>query len=244
MPGGGSPRPIVPTQIRIEDAFSRTWAIFREQWGVCLLVLFMLFVVELIVPQIIRVIFVVLTGAARNHRELARGPEAIANLIGMVLNFWLSIGQGLFFLKVAKGQRPDFGEVFTGAGPYFLSVLGAGILFGLIFLGGLVLFVIPAIFFGLMFSQYYFLILDRRVDIIESLSLSRQITDGNKLTLLLIAIVSIVLSVIALIPCGLGLLIAVPYFALMAPVVYLMMTGQPTADQLRQQISDQRYGSM
>ena len=61
------------------------------------------------------------------------------------------------------------------------------------------------------------------------MELSRDMTNGNKLTLFLMSLVGAVLAFVAAIPCGLGLIVAVPFFALLMPVTYLTMTGQPTA---------------
>jgi len=144
------------------------------------------------------------------------------------LGFWLQIGLGLFFLKIARGERAELADLFTG-GPYFLRILGASLLFFLMYFVGILLLVIPGIIVALMFSQFYLLILDRNVGVLESLELSKDVTHGNKLTLFLVFLVAWLLAIVAMIPCGLGLIVAVPFFALLSPVIYLTMTGQPTA---------------
>jgi len=71
------------------------------------------------------------------------------------------------------------------------------------------------------------------VRVMDSLSISKDLTDGNKLTLFVIGLLAAFggLAVIIL-TCGLGLFVVAPFLALMYPVIYLMITGQPTADQL------------
>ena len=115
----------------------------------------------------------------------------------------------------------------------------------------------------MMLSQYYYLILDRDLGIIESLKASKDLMKGNKLTLLIVSILCFLLVIIAFIPCvvcaGIAIafgvnqgiapaiifgvlafifgvsvqLVVMPYFALLNPVVYLTITGQPMADQTR-----------
>jgi len=218
---------IRPTRIALGEVYSRTWAILKSQFGTCLVA--MLAVVGIVFEANIAVFIVNIVLA------VARLPSTMRTLVMFPLNlgcgvlgFWLQIGQGLFFLKIARGERADLADLFTG-GPYFGRILGAGILFLLMYFVGLVLFVIPGIIVALMFSQFYLLILDRNVGVIESLELSKDVTEGNKLTLFLINLVAVVLMFVAMIPCGLGLIVAVPFFALLMPVTYLMMTGQPTA---------------
>jgi uncharacterized membrane protein len=70
--------------------------------------------------------------------------------------------------------------------------------------------------------------------VIESFKLSKDLMNGNKLTLFLIWLVAgLGGSLISVITCGLGYFAVVPFLALMAPVIYLAITGQPTADQLK-----------
>ena len=157
---------------------------------------------------------------------------SFSDLVVSIVIFWISLGQAIYFLKIARGQPAELSDLFTG-GPYFLRVLGASILFGLIVLCGYILLIIPGIIFSLMFSQYYYLILDRNIGVIDSLSISKDLMDGNKLTLFLIGLVAGVVGiVVVLLTCGIGLLVVGPFMALLTPVIYLAITGQPTADQI------------
>ena len=98
---------------------------------------------------------------------------------------------------------------------------------------GMFLLVVPGIILALMFSQFHFLIIDRRVGVIDSLSLSNQITKGNKLTLLLIYLVAgIGMGLFCTVTFGLGYLVALPFMVLLGCVIYLTMTGQPTVDRM------------
>ena len=169
----------------------------------------------------------------------AGGDQGVAILLSIVghlatsaFQVWIGIGQALFFLKIARGQEAEIGDVFTG-GAYFLRILGASILFGLAFTAGMLLCIVPGIIFALMFWPFYYLIVDRNVGVFDSFGLARECTAGNRATMVLIWLLSLVLILASLIPCGLGLLVSIPYFALMYPVIYLVMTGQPTADQMR-----------
>jgi hypothetical protein len=243
-PGGPSPfafglpaAEIRPTLIEVGDVFGRAWTIFTPNWGMCL--------VAVLVVQLISFGVNVVAGFIPILGALAAG------LFGL----WLGIGQALFFLKTARGQRAELGDIFTG-GPYFVSVLLAQLLVVGIVFGVLLVSVVPLVLAGfaisqeaaivlgivgggialvalvyltLAFSQFLYLILDRNVGPVESLKMSMELTRGNKLTLLGIGILCFLLTIVAMIPCFLGLLVAAPYFAVMQAVIYLAMTGQPTA---------------
>ena len=146
---------------------------------------------------------------------------------------WINVGQVIFFLKVARGQEAAIGDLFSGA-PYLWRAVGAGLLFALVVMVGSLLCIVPGVILGLMFSQFLFLIVDRNVAALDSFTLSKEITSGSKLTMFAIVLVAgIVGELLVLATCGLGALAVAPYFALLYPVIYLAMTGQPTADRLQ-----------
>jgi hypothetical protein len=230
--GGYVPPPgaFAPAIIDFSDVFSRTWAIFKVQWGMCLVVLIIVWAISFAVNMVVW-FGVQIIGMAAHDQAVAVMFSLLGEVISTLFGIWIGIGQALYFLKVARGQRAEVSDIFAG-GPYFLSVLGATILFALIYLVGLVLCIVPGVIFALMFSQYYYLILDRNVGIMDSLGISKEITTGNKLTLFAIGVVSVLLAFAGLLACCVGLLAVVPFLSLLAPVTYLAMTGQRTADQM------------
>lgn len=171
---------------------------------------------------------------------------------------WINIGETIFFIKTARGQSGEFGDIFAG-GPYLLRALGAGILFvlGMLLICGVCLApagvlalveaeeaavialivglpigVIGGAIFSMTFFPYYYLIIDQNLGVIDSFSVARTVTVGNRLTAFaLILCTSIICGLITLCTCGIGLLGVLPYIALLYPVIYLMMIGQPTAAQ-------------
>jgi len=222
-----APGEITPTRIDLEDVFSRTWAIFKQQWGACLAAMAIVFLINMVV----RGPLIGMQMAFQNEPAVLLLLNLGDIVVGLVV-FWVSLGQAIYFLKIARGQPAELSDLFTG-GPYFLRVLGASILFGLMVFCGYLLLIIPGIILGLMFSQYYYLILDRDVGVMDSLNISKDLMVGNKLTLFLIGLVSAALSlVIILLTCFVGILAVAPFMTLLAPVVYLAITGQPTADQI------------
>jgi hypothetical protein len=228
---GQAPGAITPTTLDLGDIFSRTWNIFKEQWGMCIVALLVVLVISFAVNFIVGCGFGIVGHAAKSQ-ALQFFLSLIAHVATTLFGVWLGIGQAKYFLKVARGQTAEIGDLFSG-GPLFVNVLLGSLLVGVIVLVGLLACVVPGVVLSLMFSQFYYLILDRNVPVLESLSQSRELTNGNKMTLFLIWLVATGLTVLACIPCFLGLIVVVPYLTLMVPVIYLAITGQPTADQLK-----------
>lgn len=236
MPG---PMPAPPGEIRatridLGDVFSRAWKIYKLHWGICLGVVLLVWVISFAVSMILGSIPTV-------------GPIA-----SMLFAIWLDVGERLFFLKTARGQPAHVGDIFTG-GPYFLSVLAALLLlvlmaWGIVFVcvmpavlvgqaiseeaavalgvfGG----VVPSVFVALVFSQFYYLIIDRNLWSIPAMGLSVKITRGNRLTLLGIFLLCLLIYFAGLLACCIGVWVSHSFINVLLPVIYLAMTGQPTA---------------
>ncbi len=218
-----------PTIIDFGDIFSRTWSIFQTQWGMCLLAIFVVFIFNVVVSGTIAFSLVAL-GFNPNDRAVGNSMHSLGNLVQGLLSIWISIGQALIFLGIARGEPVEVGQLFSG-GRFYLRVLGASILAGIAFTIGTLLLIVPGIFLMLMLWPFYWIILDRNVGVFDSFQLAMRFTEGNKATVFLIAIASFALILVSAIPCGIGLLFTAPFFTLMWSVMYLAMTGQPTADQ-------------
>jgi phage FluMu protein Com len=224
---------LTPHPIDFGDVIGRTFEIYKQQWTTCLVA----FLVVIGVSIGAFICFGILVGVSAVLRIPAL--TALLAFVGYLAIFavgvWLYVGQVIFFLKVARGQPAAVGDLFTGT-PYFLPVLGASLLFCLVYSVGLMLCVVPGIILALMFSQFAFLIVDRNAGALDSFTLSKHITNGSKLMLFLVyLVVGIVGELLIAVTLGIGVLAVVPFFVLLTAVTYLAMTGQPTADQLQQQ---------
>ena len=240
-------RPITPSKLDLSVVFSRSWAMFQPNLGTGILAC------------------LICWGITFAANMACSFIPFIGSLISMGVQIWIGIGLALYFLKLARGQMVEFDELFKGW-PFFLKILLGSLLLGAIFLGATAVCAVPllliglvfspeaaivlgiagavigvgvATYFGLVFSQYYYLVIDRDMDVIEAFKLSKELMEGNKLTLFGIQIVASLITIVALIPCGMGLIIAAPFFALMWAAIYLIVTGQPLADDIQRESAEQ-----
>jgi len=245
------------TIIDFGDVFSRTWEIFKVQWGMCLVVILIVGVINFVVNMVVSGVCQII-GMAAGDPAVAFMFSLSGNVLTTLFSVWIGIGEGLYFLKVARGQSAELSDIFTGW-PYFLSVVLAGLIVGMITLVilavcilpcaliglaiseeaamglgvvGLLVGLVPCTIVGLMFSQFYYLILDGNLGAIDALKISKEITTGNKLTLFLIGLAEGGLVILGLLACCVGVLPVATFITLLAPVIYLVMTGQRTADQM------------
>jgi hypothetical protein len=66
----------------------------------------------------------------------------------------------------------------------------------------------------------------------ESLRLSLEVTRGNAGNIFVIGFATGLINLAGLLACGVGLLFTIPFTALLFPITYLALTGQPIADPL------------
>lgn len=232
-------RGFTPTAIDVGDILSRTWTIFSNNLAQMILgaLILILVLVALIVPITLVLIGGIGAGVAlANQQNEAVGIIVVllVAVIGTILLFlvsaWIQSGWIVFLLKIARGEVAAYSDIFRG-GPYVIRLFAAGLVFALAVLLGYFLCIVPGVILALMFGEFTWIIVDRNSGSMESLSLSRQLTEGNKLNLFLIMLVIIAISSIAqFVPFA--FLFTTPFIGLLAAVTYLRMSGQSTADML------------
>ena len=225
---GYAGRAVAPTLLDLSDVFSRAWTIYKNQMGICIAAILIVGAINFGLGMIDNAISSAVEVGGRDP-SAAAAVSIFCSLVTNLIAVWIGIGETLFFLKVARGHPVNFGELFQG-GPWFLTTLFAGILAGLAVFLGLMLCIVPGIIFALMFSQFWYVIVDRNAGIIESLGLSKRLTDGNKVTLLGIYLLVFLINLGGLLACCIGLLFTASFTTLLGAVIYLALTGQPTAD--------------
>jgi len=247
-----------PTPFTVGDVLSRTWQIYKGQMWICIGVVIFCFVLNLSGQLVMGMLDV----AVKPKVDLLTyNVIVLVVMLGIVVfQMWIAIGQALFLLRVARGQTAPFGEVFRG-GSLLLTVLLSSLAFGLVLGGvvalglipgglamaaapgnpmvgplvlglGFVIAMIAVIVLALRLSQYYYLVVDRGAGVMESLRLSLEVTRGNEGNIFVIGFMTGLINLAGALACGVGLIFTIPFTALLFPVMYLALTGQPIADPL------------
>jgi len=233
---------------------SATWAIYKERLGACIAVCW----------TVLALTWGIQFWQTRLLRELAAAPgnrlqyflvQFAVFLGGYVFHVWLSIGQNLAMLAVARGEPAVLVRVFRGgrfllttvlATVLFMLVLGLIVLVNLIWIPilpglagprslaivmvlavGIAIACIVAIYVSMRFSQFPYMILDHNAGAVDSLRFSWEATRRRVWTLNLVYGMLCLINLGGLLACFVGLLFTVPFTGLMLAVTYLSMTGQP-----------------
>jgi hypothetical protein len=176
------------------------------------------------------------------------GARLMLQLVGFAVGSFLGIGQAIIFLKLARGQRAEFSDMFSG-GPRFLPVIGLLLLTGgphillqtfsssfggrrgfadLVMMSNslLMLYFLVYAILALYWWPAYYLVLEDRAGVFQSFGLAARITEGNKLQSFLLFLLMYGMWLLGCLALVVGLLFAIPLTQLMLAVAYLMMTGQ------------------
>ena len=150
----------------------------------------------------------------------------LGSLVMWVVSMYLQAGNTLLLLDVARGRQTDLSRLFQG-GPVLLNFIVVGIVVGLICFGGFLLLIIPGIILALMFGFAPIIAIDRNASVGDALSISKEITTGNKGTLFLFGIVCAGIVFLGILALCVGYFFAAPFVGLAYIVAYLMAAGQP-----------------
>ena len=185
--------------------------------------------------------------------EFASFLKVVINLVSLVVQVWLGIGMNRGLLKIARNEPVSFDVIFTGgrsllttiragivvfliiAAPVFILGMGLVALFLLmqrteslipllLFVGGSGLGAVLLLYLSARLMQFYYLVIDRNVGVLESIQWSWQLTRDRVSTIILVYLVQICVFIAGLLACCVGLIFAMPLYGLISVVTYLALT--------------------
>jgi len=149
-------------------------------------------------------------------------------LLGLLLGAWMTAGRMKLVLSYYDKKKLDFAELFTQL-KYFWRVLGATLLIGLIVVGGLILLIIPGIYWSLRYSMTTNLIVDKDMGILEAMGESGKLTAGIKWRLLGFGFTALGIIILGALCLGAGVLVAMPIIWLAQVYIYKNLLGKKEA---------------
>lgn len=151
--------------------------------------------------------------------QIMQNAGVISQILPRLVSMFLSIGVVRIGLDIVDGKPFSFELLFSGRGK-FLRVLGASILFGLMVAIGMVFLLVPGIYLGLRYGQYFNLIVDKDCGIMESFRESARLTEHNKANLFVLGLAAFGIVLLGVFALCVGLLAAIPITWLMRLLAY------------------------
>ena len=166
--------------------FSSSWNDLNGQWGIAIGFIFLAMVIS-----------------------FASGIVIIPILISAPL----SVGQYRFWLNISRRTNPQINDLFKGFNSY-ASALGANLLVGLIVVGGMLLFIIPGIYWAITYAMVNYIIAENPdIGGNESLVVSRKMMEGHKWKLFRFWLRSMAVLILCIFTLGIGLIWAFPWIS-------------------------------
>ena len=248
--GGEGP----PIAFTFDSVLSRSWALFQSRMGLCVGV----YILSAFVSFALQFGIGLVGGAVQNAAgdpNVASVVSLVISLLALLMGIWLTLGQTLAYLRVARTLPASFRDLFAG-GPYLGTMVLASILIGLLmggisFLGaapGLVMMaamgakeptalvilgvgLFCAVLFMLVYwvylSQIVFVILDKPgIGAMGALKESIRLTKGKFWRISFVYLVGALINLLGLLALFIGLLFTVPFTVLVIAVMYTALAAE------------------
>jgi len=173
-----------------------------------------------LVLLLIGIIFVLISSASSvfNIGQVRGGAGAVvlgllSLAYGILLTNPLGYGVSFTYLKAARGDTLNVKDMFEAFHNYWNAVL-ANLLVGAIVIIGLILLIVPGIIFACKLAFTPYLVVDRKMEVIEAVKESWRMTGGHAWKVFLIFLLAIPIGIAGLICFGVGIIVAIMWVSL------------------------------
>ena len=143
--------------------------------------------------------------------------------------FPIQYGATFIFLKAVRGEKveiKDLGLVFEN----YLNVILAGLLTTAIIMFGLFLVIVPGIIFACKLAFVPYLVMDRKMEPVEAVKTSWNMTRGHAWTIFLMALLGILIFIAGFICLFIGSIVSMMWISSASAALFYIvnnMYGQP-----------------
>jgi hypothetical protein len=117
----------------------------------------------------------------------------------------LAYGMAYIFLRVIRGEKFDIADLFECFRSNYLNVVLANLLVGAIVIAGFFVFIIPGIIFACKLAFVPYLVMDKKLEVIEAVKTSWNMTRGHAVTIFLMGLLSIPIVLLGLLMLLVGI---------------------------------------
>ncbi len=151
-------------------------------------------------------------------------------LFGIV--FWLFIsapityGVAYVFLQLIRGEKFNVSAVFDGFKSNYINVILANLLTSAIVIAGFLFLIIPGIIFACKLAFVPYLVMDKKMEAVEAVKTSWEMTKGHTLTIFLIGLLAIPIVIMGLLMLVVGLIPASMWIEGAFAAIYFSVDSQ------------------
>ena len=141
---------------------------------------------------------------------LVEGVLGCVPVVGVGLAGVCAGGLYLLLLKLIRGERASFGDVFAGFSVAFLQLFLAGLVKGVLTSIGLLLCILPGIYLAVAWMFTLPLVFDKKLEFWPAMELSRKVVTRHWWVLFGLVLLNCLVVVLGLLACYVGVFVAQP----------------------------------
>lgn len=202
---------VTPWVPGVGSSYSNAW---RQLWKHFLMLLLIGIVYWLI--SSVSAVFSVAQGTASAAVGLL---DLFSLAYSILLTFPLGYGVAFAYLKAARDEPVEVKDMFVIFDNYWNTVL-ASLLVGVIVIIGLFLLIVPGIIFACKLAFTPYLVVDRKMAVVEAVKESWRMTGGYSWTVFLMGLLAIPIAIAGFIVFGMGIIPAMMWIALAFASLY------------------------
>ncbi len=202
----------------IENAYRFAWEKIKKHWTDLLVI----GVLSVLVSFIFGFIIGLVQSMSVHGGEMSAfgmGMSALLNVMSQILSLWLGYNAFKILLKIVDGKTFKISEIFhwedkspSKIWNYFFATL----FYGLVVLVGLILLIVPGIYFSIKYMYVPYLVIDKELSITDAFKKSADMTSGEMWHLIGFGLVSFAVMMVGL----LAFLVGVIPAAMLSYVAY------------------------
>jgi uncharacterized membrane protein len=209
----------------VGSSYKNGWNRLWKNFGILLVIGIIYFVISSI-PSLIQWISVGFDPGMYMYGNMFSGPYWISMALTILVITPISLGVFYAYYKAASGEEPEFPDMFRGFRNYLNAVL-APIVVSVIVGIGFLLLIIPGIIFACKLVFVPLLVVDQKLNVIDAIMESWQMTDGHAFDVFLIGLLGIPIVIAGLICFGVGVIISYMWIYMATASLYHAIRLQP-----------------
>jgi uncharacterized membrane protein len=143
----------------------------------------------------------------------------LGSAYGILITAPVDYGVAFANLKASRGDKLEIKDVFEPFKNYWNAVL-ASLLVSVIVVLGTILLIVPGIIFACKLAFTPYLVVDRKMNVIDAIKESWRMTGGHSWTVFLIGLLTIPICIAGLICFGIGIIISLMWINLAIASLY------------------------
>jgi hypothetical protein len=239
-------------QFTVEDVAGWSWSIYKARLAHCLGAFWGVVTINWLCQMSI----VLLDGGIASLRDptLSLLSQFVSFFLSFVVAVWLTIGQNLAFLKIARGQVVAVENIFRGgrfvlttilawiaflvvlavptlvvyllAGAFLVTIVQGPSLAGLlVILAGCLASTMVIVYLVARLGLFYFVVIDQNAGVFSSLAITWRLCRRHVATIILVYFLGLAINIAGFLMLCIGLIFTMPLSSLMLAVTYQALTG-------------------